>query len=444
MTAKKPDLQKHIVPMFTLGIIEILYVVFGADTRNILTASMLQAAEGSVQLVITRIFLLILNASGIYLIVSMGCFRRDDIGASDIVRSTALSLAVRLMCDLITLLPVPPAYTFSLQVTVDVLYLVCIFALCSRSLRPKNSPLQWSTGSKILAAAVPLVLICFLVYNTSCYHQSEALLNHFTEKYVSEIPNAFYSTAAFKESARASVCRWLVSVILYLFCSVSADSPRTHGRKKSAGTAVAVVRCHLLVLLSVFSYITKAWLFPSGIISRISVNKSNSFTHSEEKRFHADHTELCVYKVSPDNNESCVYSDYRIILSYGNENIAKFGKDIANAKDTLTEIDDNLAICGTQALMYSENGAPIVIMTADIRSMSERGTLTDTLKQLITLGYFDFLEDSYDYLYQYAPDFLEASLQQYASGEYNRALNENIREEYIVQFAESALQHDFS
>lgn len=444
MTKKMHTLQKHIVPIFTLGLIELLYVVFGADTRSILTASVLQFADGSVQLVITRVFLLILNTAGIYLILNMSCFRRDFVSAADAAKCIALSFTVRLICDLLLLIPLPPDSAFAVQPAADVLYLVILFAVYYRSLRPKDSRFHWNTAGRLLAASIPLVLMLVLAYRAWTSRQSEVLLHHIAEKYISEIPNEISDTAAFRMRASASVCCFLVSVILYLLCSVSADSPGNRSRIKSAGTALIVLRCTLLAVLSVFLYITKAWLFPCGILSRILLHQNYHVTYNSEAGFYSDYSELSVYRISPEKTEYCAYTDNRITLSYGNARIAKFRRSITDTKNTLTEISDNLTIYNTQALMYREQETPVVIMTADINSMTERDALTDALKQLIALGYFDYLEYTYDYMYRYAPDFLEDALHTYANGDYSKALNRNIREAYIVQFAEDALQQDFS
>ncbi|MDE7364328.1 MAG: hypothetical protein K2N27_05495, partial [Ruminococcus sp.] len=61
----------------------------------------------------------------------------------------------------------------------------------------------------------------------------------------------------------------------------------------------------------------------------------------------------------------------------------------------------------------------------------------------IVLGYFEYLEYSYDYMLNTSPDFLHKVLLDYSNRKYEND-NQDLRNDYIDNFVNLALSRDFT
>ena len=89
-----------------------------------------------------------------------------------------------------------------------------------------------------------------------------------------------------------------------------------------------------------------------------------------------------------------------------------------------------------------DNGNPIVIPYKKINNYPENDMLIQILESVIAEGHFEFIECSTKYMLKYNRDFILSYLQRYAKGELNEKeikVNENIRLEYIMDFAKNAI-----
>lgn len=185
------------------------------------------------------------------------------------------------------------------------------------------------------------------------------------------------------------------------------------------------------------------WFFPYGVISRISINERNIITNDKNNEFNTTYKELSIYRISENHKEICCYFNHKTRILYGNNQVAKFNRDFMAESDNLVEINENLFIYNNQAILLLNDNKPIVYMTKNINLSEQSTKLTEALKQIIELGYFEYLEFSYDYMLNYSPDFLNKVLLDYADGKYEK-YNQYLNSEYIKNFVDLALSRDFT
>lgn len=424
--------RADILPAFLLLLIEILYFVFGVNTRNIFELYLLQTASIAIQSLLTRMLLLLLNLSLVYFILTEKISDTKD-NYYNYRKFVLRIIVLRLLIDLVSTLAICTVFSFVVQILLNTIYIIFLFIIAEQQISNEKSIQKLHKRQISSAGVVLLIMVMYIIFRLRYNNQITDEANYLTNRFSTDIPDTLFTNRNFNNDIITALYFFIISILLYYFsfkhCSIKCNNT----------IPITLVRCFLSLLLCVFLIIIKSWFFPYGIISRISFNKSNIVTYSNNKDFNINHIECSIYRVSTDGMEQKCYSNYKVLLMYGNKVISRFDRFIMDEKDDFIKLQDDIYIYNTQAILFIENNQPMVVLTKDISSLEQNAKLTEVLKKVLELGRFDDLEYSFDYMYKYSPESLKEILNQYSCEDYIDK-NKNIDSEYIRKFMRYALQ----
>ena len=442
MQKTKFSILPNIVPIFTLIALELLYFSYGVNSRSILYPSILHLSSNAVEDIVTRSLLFLIEISTAYVILSARCSNSADISIMQCLKCFAPILGIRIISDIALFAPMPLEYTKLLQVLLDTIYIFLLFIIISKRISTSSKKCKFAKKQVILSAVVLGFMILMLLYIITSYKRNIELINYISSKYITEISNKYLETMAFKNDVFIALYYFVISIIIYFFYGPTR-SEDIKQLKKNGEISKILIRCFFIAFCFVFLIVIKMWFFPYRIISRISVDKRNVVNYSDEVGFDTTFKELNIYRISKDDIESCCYSNHKTYIIYGNKQVAKFDRNAMFDSDDLININSNLFIYNNQAILQSIDNKPVVYMAEDINSQPNTPELTESLKQIIGQGYFEYLENSYDYMLLNSPDYLKEALLDYKNGKFLET-NKHLNTEFINEFVDSALKKDFT
>ncbi len=442
---RKYKIKDYIVPIFSVIILELIYFISGIYNKSIITENILSFSKADIQLNITRIFLLLINLAMIYIIANRRSFS-SFANWCPIAKRTVFVAIIRLILDVIAFVPVTDDYQIIWQTFIDTVFTMTAFYIYFRNLPIRDYKFQLKKSGITAVALLIISFVAYAVYFICKQNETEDLIEYFSHKYISEIPAQTYTNIEFENNFRVMLYRSIANIIACIFfissytCGFDEVSEKPKKKKKSQSI---FARCFFVLFAGLAFAVIKTLLFPCGLLGHSSHSGSNSYSYSEEKEFDVSGSRHELFRATERNTEKCTYTIGKYKLSYDNDVIKTIRKPIVENEYEKNKIDDSLYTVNAQAVMYLDNDKPVVVMTADINSHKENEKLTETIIKLIDLGYFDYLEYSYDYLLKYNSEYLKNALTTFSYGNYNPKCSINIREDYIKEFAETALERDF-
>ncbi len=434
----------HVVPIFSLMLLEVLYFICAEYPKNLLNLSLLSDDVNVFELILTKVLLFSIEIFSIFLALNYNQLndRNNSIKiiCNGIGKIITFGVILRLVFDAISFV-IPIEHVIMFQVMLDTLLSAFIFRKCYK--RTSSNIVRWERkkivcGTMIIIAVI-LYIILSLLYNQTVYYQNQNL----TSKYALDFALHQANTYLFQNSLLILLYNCIIKTLMYLFCSVSNSISCESKNNLKITISTKVAQCLVIVIFCILFYVCKALLFPSGLLSKVTIDSSNTVYYNENKDFHAEHDDIKVYRINNAGIEECIYNKYVVNLFYGNQVVAEFQRDTQDESDDIIKIDENIYIYNTHAIMYLENNKPIVVVAEKIHSQEESQKLSESIKKLICLGYFDFLEYSYEYLLKYEPEFLREALERYSNGVYSNVQG-NVKDEYITKFVTDMLLRDFS
>lgn len=424
--------RADIMPAFLLLLIEILYFIFGVNTRNVFELYLLQTASITFQAMLTRVLLLLLNISFVYFILTEKTSNiKDDY--FNYGKFVLHIIVLRLLIDIVSILAVCTVFSFVIQILLNTIYIIFLFIIAEQHISNKKSIPKFDKRQIISAGVVFIIMVMYIIFRFRYNNQITTEANYLTNRFNTDIPDILFTNRDFNNDIITALYYLIISIILFYFSSKRSVI------KCNNTISITFARSFLSLLLCVFLIIIKSWFFPYGIISRISINKNDVVTYGNKKEYNINHIECNIYRVSTDGIEQKCYSNYKVILMYGNNEISRFDRFIMNEKDDFIEIQDDIYVYNTQAVLFIENNHPMVFLTKDISSLEQNDKLTEVLEIVLELGRFDDLEYSFDYMYKYSPESLKEVLKRYSCEDYIDN-NKNIDSEYIREFVSYALE----
>ena len=420
--------KADILPAFLLLLIEILYFIFGVNTRNVFELNLLQSASIAVQSLLTRALLLLLNISLVYFILTEKISDIKD-NYFNYDKFVLHIIVLRLLIDLVSTLAACTAFSFVIQILLNTIYIILLFIIAEQYISNQKIISKLNKRQIISVVGVLLIMVMYILFHFRYNNHITDEANYLTNKFSTDIPDALFLNRDFNNDIITGAYFSIISIILYYFSS------KRSAKKCNNTISLILVRCFLSLLLCVFLIGIKFCLFPYGIISQVSSNGSKIVTYNLTHK----ECEYNIYRVSTNRTEQICYSNCKVVIMYDNKVLSRFDRFIMDEKDDFTEIQAGIYVYNTQALLFFENSHPTVVLTKDISSLEQNDKLTEALETVLELGRFDDLEYSFDYMYKYSPESLKDVLKHYSCEDYIDN-NKNIDSEYIREFVSYALE----
>lgn len=438
----KLNIITNIVPIFTFILLEFLYFCYGVNSRSVLYPPIIQLPSKMTECIITRLVLLLIEVSASYLILTAKHSKIADCSIAQLLKCLLPILVIRIVFDIALFAPMPITYIKLLQLILDTIYIFCLFAAISKRTLVCSQKCKFAKKQKILCVVILVIMILMLFYIITSNKNNIKTIDYYSNKYASIIPNILIKNINFKDDVFIALYFCAINITMYFFYG-STKSENIQHSERSGEIFKVIVRCILIVFCFAILFVVKVWFFPFGIISRISIDKTNVAHYSKDVNFNTIFTELSIYRISNSDTESCCFSNHQVHILYGNDRITKLNRNVMFDSDKLIDIHSNLHIYNNQAILLLIDNEPVVYMTKDINKHKNTPELTAALKQIIGCGYFEYLELSYDYMLLNSPDYLETVLLEYKNGKFSEK-NEHLNTEYINNFVDSALKRDFT
>lgn len=193
----------------------------------------------------------------------------------------------------------------------------------------------------------------------------------------------------------------------------------------------------------------KILICPVGSICNFE--QLSRYTDSEQTDIHDDYSTITVKRKQNYMDSEIVFKNTKVVLNCGNNRILTFSRKPNQDTGSLQTVD---IADGTSAYRYDfdavayvKDGRAFALEFAKINRYNKQDDcLIEICKQLIREGYFEALEYSYNYLYQYDKAFILPYLQAASKGELGDCLdhhkNSYIKQSYMNRFPFQLENHE--
>ncbi len=376
-------------------------------------------------------------------------------------------LAVRIVCDFLknVLLIAFIQYAVPLCNIIEVLFVISMYLIINKFiLKYKFKDYIVNRKKKYICIMTASLLVALNISYFIWYNYSFEFTLRFYEKYnlsFEEIQNLSV-TQAFHSQIYSMLLIIFISLALYMcyINCVPVKSKKVKRERNKIKRAIQVVtQCSFIVFVVLLAVLIKSIILPYGAL--VDFNGSTSAARNDS--FGYKYFKIFINRGVDYSNTRVDYEKEYITLTYDSEKILRFDTPVPMSREFLDQEEAlpdvsmvmkspmvDLETPGIEAstffdmaLIYKESEKVKAIENKDIPNMKESDVLIKSLKELINLGYWEYFEYGYEYLSKYEKGFTDSYTKRYANGDftdYERKINSHIREEYIIDFAQSKLQ----
>lgn len=439
--------KKHIIPLFSLLMYEILYFICETYPKSLFDIRFIKTPNHYIielPNIITKFILILIYISIINLICKyvffneIYFFKREFF--KNILMCAIILIPLRLVFDIIIIIPIPEEYLYAQQFIVDILYNIVVFLFIFRK-KQLDSNTKFNKKTLFLIFIMLMLTAIYIILSVVKIKKSIELIDYQCKKnssisIIDELQNIPF------EVSLITLLFYLISVfiIYFIFYSMVVSN-----LSLNIGINKIVARIFSIIILFVLLIVTKAFLAPKNLLYRFVSKNTETISYEDQKCYDKNEKNLTIYRSNGYNKyDTIVYSKSTVYITYGNKTIAKIRYNNSQLIGEIVDYGDDIFSYDTQAIMYMESNKPVCILSKDIKQQEKSNKLTKVLEKLIDSGSFEFLEYSYDYMLKYDKEYLERYLELYSQGNYNEEKNDNIEREYIIEFSQNALKNDWS
>lgn len=209
--------------MFTFIAVELLYFIFGANTRSTVITSMIQLSSEGIQSLITRIILFLIQTSAIYFTLFKRYSKTTCFSILQYLKCLLLLFPIRIALDITFFIQFSINYITSLQLILDTIYIYCVFIIIAKKVSSDDKICGFGKKQWVLSAVISGLMIFIITYTLLSYKNNIKTMDIISDKYISGIPNELLENWSFKDNIFSSVYYCAVSIIMFFFYNTSGE-----------------------------------------------------------------------------------------------------------------------------------------------------------------------------------------------------------------------------